>query len=224
LSEIVERLARVEEQLERLSRRGEDTAELFRCKLEERLPIATSDIMVLLDRLRFRLEVQQPTPLSLTATAPPAAPDEPPSPHVVLSGPGKPPIVLGRDTSRPQTAPSKTTPQPPPEPPLVLDQEHNEQTNFPQIDESQFVMCWHGKRCEFTSGKPFEVLVYLVRKYNTWVSMQHIMDEVWGESRTHENTVQAAISKIRKDLRGFGITDLVIDGKTNPGHYKLHRI
>jgi hypothetical protein len=81
LFEIVERLARVEEQLERLSRRGEDTA---------------AEIMVLLDRLRFRLEDQQPGPLSLTATAPPAAPDEPPSPRVVLSGPGKPPLVLGK--------------------------------------------------------------------------------------------------------------------------------
>jgi hypothetical protein len=74
LFEIVERLTRVEEQLERLSRRGEDTAELFRRRLVD----------------------QQPTPPSLTATAPPPAPAEPPSPRVVLSGPGKPPIVLGR--------------------------------------------------------------------------------------------------------------------------------
>jgi DNA-binding winged helix-turn-helix (wHTH) protein len=52
--------------------------------------------------------------------------------------------------------------------------------------------------------------------------MQDIMDEVWGDSLTHENTVQAAISKIRGDLKRFGIEDLVIDGKTNPGHYKLY--
>ena len=84
-------------------------------------------------------------------------------------------------------------------------------------------MCWHGKRCEFKSGKPFEVLVYLIRRFNTWVSMQDIMDEVWGESRTSDNTVQAAISKLRGIIKDARITDLVIDGKTSPGHYKLHR-
>lgn len=161
-------------------------AKFFYFKIQDRLPTAIDPVLVLLDRLKFKLDAQQ-------------------------------------QTSRPQATPSQAMPQPPSEPLLVLNQEHNERTNFPQIDETQFVMRWHGKPCEFTSGKPFEVLVYLVRRFNTWVSMQDIMDEVWSESRTHENTVQAAISKIRRIIKNAGITDLVIDGKTNPGHYKLHR-
>jgi hypothetical protein len=125
-------------------------AESFYWKLEDRLPIATPEIHVLLERLKFKLESQQPPPPSPHATAPAAPavmPPESPSPRV----------------------------------------------ECPEIDESQFVRYWHGKRYEFTSGKPFEVLVYLVRKFNTWLVCRTLWTRC-GENRLLVKTLSKRLS------------------------------
>jgi hypothetical protein len=81
-------------------------ARRFYYKLADRLPIADPAVHVLLDRLKYKLEFQQPPP---SAPSPPASIYPPPiaespSKSVLLYGRGDPPIVHGLP-KRPLTKP-----------------------------------------------------------------------------------------------------------------------
>lgn len=76
----------------------------FSCMPQSDIPAAGQDVQTLLEHLKIKLEVQQPSapsPLeSLPVIPPPVlaepASAEPPPPRVVLYGPGKQPVVLGK--------------------------------------------------------------------------------------------------------------------------------
>jgi hypothetical protein len=91
----------------------------------------------------------------------------------------------------------------------------------PVIDYDTFSIQWKGEMCLLRNGKPFALFERLHQRPGAYVRVEDLIDELWPDNVVERNTVQKTASRLQSLLRKASMTDLIIDGKTNPGHYAL---
>ena len=73
----------------------------------------------------------------------------------------------------------------------------------PQFNTSRMTMTWKSKEYPFGTSKEFAVLKYLATKFENYISLNDIIDEVWQDSSDIErNTAHKTISILRSKLNG----------------------
>lgn len=182
-------------------------AKSFYYGLQDRLPTAGDGVHVLVDRLKFKLEAQQPTfpsqavpspatPLQLTTAPPPNQGDE---------------VVTEINDLEARVSDDQ--------------EERRLKRSFdkPVIDKAGFRVFWKGKIYTFKNTKEFLILAYLASNFGSWVPVNSLHNHVWKDSVVETNTVQKTVSNLRRRLKELGIADsLTIDG-SNRDHYMLCR-
>ena len=88
------------------------------------------------------------------------------------------------------------------------------------VDDSRFVIRWNGCECQLGPTLPFRLFRRLALSTNHYVTVERLLDEVWGEPRPRAS-VRSAVRCLRRHLEAAGMEDLaqVIDGRQ--GHYAL---
>jgi Transcriptional regulatory protein, C terminal len=180
---------------------------LFSFDLEDRLPTANAAVFVLLERLKLKLEAQQPTAPSQAVLGPDSSQQITTAPPPNQGDDG---IVTGVDSGEESgnVDPKKQ-------------RDLRRSFNEPVIDKEQFTMLWKGNPYTFKNTKEFKVLAYLATNFGSWVPINSLRNHVWGETIVGNNTVQKTISNLRNKLKGHGLSgELTIDG-SNPENYML---
>ena len=88
------------------------------------------------------------------------------------------------------------------------------------IDDGRFAVRWNGSECYLGSSLPFRLLRRLAVSANRYVSIEQLLDDVWGGPRSTA-AVRSAVRALRRRLEAADMADLAraIDGQ--PGHYGL---
>jgi hypothetical protein len=89
-----------------------------------------------------------------------------------------------------------------------------------EFDDDLFEARVNGKACPLGNTREYALLKRLARRPGTFVSVNDLRRDVWGDEETEKNTVQRTVSNLRRKLRDAGITGAEIDGK-QPGSYRL---
>ena len=93
--------------------------------------------------------------------------------------------------------------------------------SLPLMDQSTFSVRHEGRTCFLGNTLPFRLLARLLRRPNSYVSHQILLDEIWEGIRSPE-AVRSVVKTLRAKLRDSGLETLSngIDGKTK-GHYAI---
>ena len=93
--------------------------------------------------------------------------------------------------------------------------------SMPRMDHSTFSVRHEGGICFLGNTLPFRLLARLLRRPNSYVSHQILLDEIWEGIRSPE-AVRSVVKTLRSKLRDAGLVTLSnsIDGKTR-GHYAV---
>ena len=93
--------------------------------------------------------------------------------------------------------------------------------SVPLMDLSRFSVRHEGRICFLGNTLPFRLLARLLRRPNSYVSHQILLDEIWDGIRSPE-AVRSVVKTLRSKLRDAGLVTLSnsIDGKTR-GHYAV---
>lgn len=91
----------------------------------------------------------------------------------------------------------------------------------PRVDHDTFTVHFRGKECELRNTVAFHLFDYLWKHSTRNCPINELINEVWNGALIEKNTVQRTASSLRRELREAGIDGIVIDGKTNKGHYRL---
>ncbi len=91
----------------------------------------------------------------------------------------------------------------------------------PVMDYSTFSVQHQGRFCFLGNTLPFRLLARLLRRPNSFVSHQILLDEIWDGIQSPE-AVRSVVKTLRSKLREAGLVTLSnsIDGKTK-GHYAV---
>ena len=91
----------------------------------------------------------------------------------------------------------------------------------PVMDLSTFCVRHEGRICFLGNTLPFRLLARLLRRPNSYVSHQILLDEIWDGIRSPES-VRSVVKTLRSKRRDAGLVTLSnsIDGKTR-GHYAV---
>lgn len=89
------------------------------------------------------------------------------------------------------------------------------------VDETAFTVRWRSKECFLGYSIPFRVMRLLASHPGQYVTVEQLLDEAWGGTRS-ASAVRTAISGLRAKLIASGMAPLAaaIDG-SNSGHYAL---
>ncbi len=92
---------------------------------------------------------------------------------------------------------------------------------MPVMDYSTFSVQHESTICFLGNTLPFRLLARLLRRPNSYVSHQILLDEIWDGIRSPE-AVRSVVKTLRSKLRDAGLVTLSnsIDGKTR-GHYAV---
>jgi DNA-binding response OmpR family regulator len=92
------------------------------------------------------------------------------------------------------------------------------------IDDGRFTVRWNGAECHLGSTVSFRLLRRLARPANRYVSVELLLEDVWGdgdEERTEDTTVRSAVRNLRRKLEEAGMAELAEAIQGQPGHYRL---
>ena len=89
------------------------------------------------------------------------------------------------------------------------------------FDDGSFSVIYRGKSCELRNTKEYALLKRICKRPGTYVSVDEIRASVWQDEDTEKNTIQRAISNLRRKLKSQGFEHLVIDGSKNRNHYAI---
>ena len=91
----------------------------------------------------------------------------------------------------------------------------------PVMDYSTFSVRHEGRICFLGNTLPFRLLARLLRRPNSYISHQILLDEIWDGIRSPE-AVRSVVKTLRSKLRDAGLVKLSnsIDGKTRE-HYAV---
>ncbi len=89
------------------------------------------------------------------------------------------------------------------------------------FDDGSFSVIYKGKSCELRNTKEYALLKRICKRPGTYVSVDEIRASVWQDENTEKNTIQRAISNLRRKLKSQGFEHLVIDGSKNRNHYAI---
>lgn len=89
------------------------------------------------------------------------------------------------------------------------------------VDEDHFSISFQGKHCELRNTHEFALMSRFANSPGVFIPNGDLKDDIWGRDDVNDNTVQRTVSSLRRRLRESNILELVIDGKTNRGHYAL---
>lgn len=88
------------------------------------------------------------------------------------------------------------------------------------IDDSRFTVRWNGNECHLGAT----VLFRLVRRFacsaNHYISVERLLEDVWGGPRS-EAAVRSAVRSLRRKLEDAGMAALADAIQMQPGHYRL---
>lgn len=93
-------------------------------------------------------------------------------------------------------------------------------SNGLRLDETTLQCQWSDMTCRLRP-KLFALLKRLARKPGKYVSMNSILDEIWNDRVAGYPTVQKTASDLQRALSQAGMNELQIDGRSNPGFYRL---
>jgi DNA-binding response OmpR family regulator len=88
------------------------------------------------------------------------------------------------------------------------------------VDEGRFVVRWSGHECRLGATVLFRLFRRLASPANKFVSVDKLLENVWGDERT-EDTVRSAIRELRRKLEQAGMADLAEAIRVQPGYYGL---
>ena len=90
-----------------------------------------------------------------------------------------------------------------------------------RVDRGTFTVFWQDRACFLGHTLPFRLLEKLAQRSNHYVSVDRLMQELWGGPKA-PSTIRSAVSDLRIKLRESGMRGLadMIDG-TNTGYYGL---
>lgn len=80
------------------------------------------------------------------------------------------------------------------------------------LDREQFEVRFDGRSCGLGNTIEFRLLTYLFDRRDRYVSVDAIRAAVWEDDMVAKNTVQKAVSNLRRRLRGMNPDGIVIDG------------
>ncbi|GJQ29597.1 MAG: hypothetical protein HBSAPP03_14810 [Phycisphaerae bacterium] len=90
-----------------------------------------------------------------------------------------------------------------------------------RLDRQTFSVYWQQRACFLGYTLPFRLLERLAQRSNQYVSVDRLVQDLWGGPKA-PSTIRSAVSDLRFKLRAAGMSGLadMIDG-SNPGHYGL---
>jgi DNA-binding response OmpR family regulator len=89
------------------------------------------------------------------------------------------------------------------------------------IDDSRFTVRWKGAECTLGPTVVFRLFRRLARPANHYVSVELLLEDVWGDQRTEGTTVRSAVRNLRRKLEAAGMAELAEAIQGPPGHYCL---
>ena len=90
-----------------------------------------------------------------------------------------------------------------------------------RVDRETLTVFWQDRACFLGHTLPFRLLETLAQHSNQYISMDRLMQDLWGGPKA-PSTIRSAVSDLRIRLRSSRMQGLaaLIDG-TNPGYYGL---
>ena len=89
------------------------------------------------------------------------------------------------------------------------------------IDEDTFTVRYDGKSCVLRNTKEFSFFRALSKRPGVYVPVDKLIEEVWDGQRRSPSAIKTVAYSLRRALKGAGIDQINIDGKTNRHHYAL---
>jgi DNA-binding response OmpR family regulator len=89
------------------------------------------------------------------------------------------------------------------------------------IDDSRFTVCWSGRECHLGATVLFRLFRRLARPANKYVSIEHLLEDVWGDEPTEDATVRSSVRNLRRKLEDAGMAELARAIQGTSGHYRL---
>lgn len=95
------------------------------------------------------------------------------------------------------------------------------ESNNLQTDRRTFTVHYSGRTCFLGNTLAFDLLAYLAKHPNIYISRERLLDEVWKASRS-TSAIKSVVSILREKLCKAGMDGLAraIDGSVR-GHYAL---
>ena len=88
------------------------------------------------------------------------------------------------------------------------------------IDDSRFTVRWNGDECHLGATVLFRLIRRFARSVNHYLTVERLLDDVWGGPRS-EAAVRSAIRSLRHKLEQAGMAELAQAIRGQPGHYGL---
>jgi DNA-binding response OmpR family regulator/7-cyano-7-deazaguanine synthase in queuosine biosynthesis len=88
------------------------------------------------------------------------------------------------------------------------------------FDDERFEVQMAGKPCPLGNGREYAVLKRMSRRPGTFVSIDNLRTDIWGDEHTEKNTIQRTVSNLRRKLTEAGLNGVTIDG-SHRAHYRL---
>jgi hypothetical protein len=92
----------------------------------------------------------------------------------------------------------------------------------PLLDESTLSVVWNGIVLPLGHTQAFWLLARLTRSVNQYVTHVDLLQEIWDDEFTDAATLRAAVRRLRKKLRGGGMSDLASAIVGHSGRYMLN--
>lgn len=91
----------------------------------------------------------------------------------------------------------------------------------PYADGESLSLVWGGRACPLGPTREYQVAQLLADRFNRWVTVGELKLRVWNNPRVGNNTVQRAVSDLRRCLREYGMSEARIEGRR--GCYRMAR-
>ncbi|MBP3954872.1 winged helix-turn-helix domain-containing protein [Gemmata sp. G18] len=88
------------------------------------------------------------------------------------------------------------------------------------VERSRFEVFLDRRECFLGNSNEFRVVERLTESLGQYVSVETLIEDVWGNARTTRNTVQQTMSNIRRRFRDREFTGVRLDG-SQAGFYRL---